>query len=112
MACRVGVPAHRFHAGNKRVGDSTHPPINVRLNRSQLQHRRQQLRQWMIIAIAIAIPLCVGARALMRLSDNVDLLAGVGEGLLALLCALVLFLLAMVFLIAWMCSPDKRSWRD
>src|SRR5437868_630114 len=54
-----------------------------------MQHRPQQLWQWAILAIAIAIPLVVGVHALLRLRTPSDLVSGVGNGLIVLLCALV-----------------------
>jgi uncharacterized membrane protein YhaH (DUF805 family) len=74
-----------------------------------MQHRRQQLWQWTILAIAIAIPLIIGVQALVRLRAPSDLLSGVGNGLVVLLCALVLVLLATVFLVAWLCKRCRRS---
>jgi hypothetical protein len=74
-----------------------------------MKHGRQQLRQWTILAIAIAIPLVVGVQALLRLGGPNDLLSGVGNGLIVLLSALVLALLAAVFLIAWLCKRCRRD---
>jgi hypothetical protein len=74
-----------------------------------MQHRRQQFSQWVILAIAIAIPLVVGVRALFRLQAPSDLMSGVGNGLVVLLCALVLVLLGVVFLVAWLCKRCRRS---
>jgi hypothetical protein len=74
-----------------------------------MQHRRQQIWQWIILAIAIAIPVVVCAQALLRLQAPSDLLSGVGNGLIVLLCALVLFLLGAVFLFAWLCKRCRRG---
>jgi len=74
-----------------------------------MQHRGQQLWQWTILAIAIAIPLVVGVQALLRVRAPSDFLSGVGNGLVVLLCALVLVLLAAVFLVGWLCKRCRRS---
>ena len=74
-----------------------------------MQYRRQQLWQWVILTIAIAIPLVVGGQALLRLQAASDLVSGVGNGLVVLLCALVLILLAAVFLVAWLCRHCRRD---
>ena len=74
-----------------------------------MQHRRRQFWQWVILGIAIAIPLVVGVQALLRLQAPSDLLSGVGNGLILLLCALVLLLFAAVFLVAWLCKRCRQA---
>ena len=74
-----------------------------------MQYRRQQFWQWVILTIAIAIPLVVGGQALLRLRAASDLVSGVGDGVVVLLCALVLILLAAVFLVAWLCRHCRRN---
>src|SRR5689334_23015477 len=83
--------------------DVARPVITV------MQDTQQQFRQWIILAITIAIPLVVGVQALLRLQPPSDLISGVGNGVLVLLSALVLILLAAVFLGAWLCKRCRRN---
>jgi hypothetical protein len=83
------------------------PPASERQHAKQ--RSRQQILQWLILAIAIAIPLVVGGRALLRLRAPSDLMSGVGNGLVVLLCAVVLLLFAAIFAIAWLCRRCRRE---
>ena len=74
-----------------------------------MQRRREQFWQWLILAVAIAIPLVVGGQALLRLETPSDLMSGVGSGLVVLLCALLLLLLAAVFVIARLSERCRRK---
>jgi hypothetical protein len=73
-----------------------------------MQHRRRQLGRWVILVIAVAIPIVVGAQALVRLREPSDLVAGLGNGLLLILCVVVLSLLATVFCVGWLHKRCRR----